>query len=170
VSPEIGPAARVLAEECDSQFERDVLARILARGYRRVLVQHRVGGYRIDLVVEGPESRLAVECDGDFWHGPERWDADRARQAVLERAGWTFCRIRGSSFYRDPDAALQPLWARLEELDIPTGEWAAAGHDRKPVSRTWFRPLEAEHEDADRAARGHGGAPGKPPAAVHTSS
>jgi very-short-patch-repair endonuclease len=139
---EVNEAVKALAEECDSQFERDVLARIVARGYRSVLAQHRVGGYRIDLVVEGPESRLAVECDGDFWHGPERWDSDRSRQAVLERAGWTFCRIRGSSFYRDPEAALQSLWSRLDELGIPTGEWADTG-DRTPASRTWLSPVKA---------------------------
>ena len=111
---------------CDSEFERMVLRRIIARGYARVRSQVHVGtgshSYRIDLVVDGPESRLAVECDGERWHGDDRWYADRARQEVLERAGWKFCRIRGSAFFRDPDAALQPLWERLDELGIPTGD------------------------------------------------
>jgi len=108
---------------CESQFERDVLQSILARGYQKVSVQHRVGQFRIDMVVEGPHSRLAVECDGDRWHGPDVWHRDRARQEVLERAGWTFERIRGSAFYLDPEAALQPLWDRLAELGIPAGDW-----------------------------------------------
>lgn len=112
--------------QCDSDFERIVLRRILDRGYARVRSQVRVGSenhsYRIDLVVDGPESRIAVECDGERWHGEERWHADRARQEVLERAGWSFCRIRGSAFFRDPDAALEPLWARLEQAGIPTGD------------------------------------------------
>ncbi|MGH9064249.1 MAG: AAA domain-containing protein [Acidimicrobiales bacterium] len=130
------PAAKAAFDKTESGFERDVLARILAGGYTRVHAQHQVGGYRIDLVVEGPESSLAVECDGDYWHGPEMWDRDRARQTVLERAGWTFERIRGSSFYRDPDAALEPLWRRLAELKIPTGDWA--GDTRPtPAHRIW---------------------------------
>lgn len=112
--------------KCDSEFERDVLRRIVARGYQRVRSQVHVGAqsnrYRIDLVVDGPMSRLAVECDGDAWHGENRWHADRERQEILERAGWTFERIRGSAYYRDPDDALRPLWARLEALGIPTGE------------------------------------------------
>jgi very-short-patch-repair endonuclease len=112
----------VLLGRCESPFEKDVVTKILARGYRRVRVQHTVNQYRIDIVVEGPDGRLAVECDGDRWHGPERWEQDRARQEVLERAGWTFERIRGSAFYRTPDAALEPLWRRLEELNIPTGD------------------------------------------------
>ena len=112
-----------LLDACASQFERDVLQKIMARGYRTVSVQHSVGRYRIDVVVEGPHARLAVECDGDRWHGPDVWHKDRARQQVLERAGWTFERIRGSAFYSDPDAALLPLWQRLAGLGIPTGDW-----------------------------------------------
>ena len=101
----------------DSDFERDVYRHLIARGYR-VKVQHRVGRFRIDLVVEGRRGRLAVELDGDAYHGPDRWEADRNRQAILERLGWTFHRIRGSAYYRDTDAALTSLWDRLEALGI----------------------------------------------------
>lgn len=111
-----------LEARCESDFERQVVRRILAAGYRRIRVQHPVGRYRLDLVIEGPESRLAVECDGDRWHGEDVWHQDRARQEVLERAGWTFVRVRGSAFYRDPNRALEPLWQRLDELNIPMGE------------------------------------------------
>jgi very-short-patch-repair endonuclease len=117
-----------LEDSCDSDFERQVLRRIIRRGYSAVRTQYEVGRYRIDLVVEGPHSRLAIECDGDRWHGEEVWHRDYARQQVLERAGWTFQRIRGSSFYRDPEAALEPLWLRLSELGIPTGDdWRETG-------------------------------------------
>jgi very-short-patch-repair endonuclease len=101
----------------DSDFERDVYRHLIARGYR-VKVQHPVGRFRIDLVVEGRGGRLAVELDGDAYHGPDQWEADRNRQAILERLGWTFHRIRGSAYYRDPDAALASLWDRLESLGI----------------------------------------------------
>ena len=119
------PSANLL-DACESQFERDVVQKIIARGYRKVSVQHSVGRYRIDIVVEGPHARLAVECDGDRWHGPDVWHKDRARQQVLERANWTFERIRGSAFYRDAENALIPLWQRLTELGIPTGDWWSA--------------------------------------------
>lgn len=123
---------------CDSEFERMVLRRIIQRGYASVRSQVHVGtgshSYRIDLVVDGPESRLAVECDGERWHGEERWHADRARQEVLERAGWTFSRIRGSAFFRDPDAALMPLWERLDALGIPTGDdWLDGSRGPRPT-------------------------------------
>jgi very-short-patch-repair endonuclease len=47
-----------------SEFERQVMRRLVARGYR-VRAQWSVGYYRIDLVVEGGGKRLAIECDGD---------------------------------------------------------------------------------------------------------
>ena len=106
----------------ESDFERDVFQRITQRGFH-VRAQVAVGDttahrYRIDLVVEGMQARLAVECDGDRWHGPERYEADMARQRDLERAGWRFVRIRGSAFYRNPDEALEPLWKELERMGI----------------------------------------------------
>ncbi|MBK9387070.1 MAG: AAA family ATPase [Planctomycetes bacterium] len=119
----INPVRRPLQgedHEFESPFEEAVFKRIIERGHR-VETQVKVGShatYRIDLVVHGIDSKLAVECDGDRWHGPERFDADMARQRDLERVGWEFVRIAGSAFYRDPDAALEPLWAALEERKI----------------------------------------------------
>jgi very-short-patch-repair endonuclease len=140
------PPANLL-DACESQFERDVLRKIMACDYRKVSVQYRVGRYRIDIVIEGPHSRLAVECDGDRWHGPDVWHKDRARQEVLERANWTFERIRGSAFYRDPDVALLPLWQRLTDLSIPTGDWWSTETPQpvvREVSEAGRRPDPAE--------------------------
>ncbi|WP_331716885.1 sigma-70 family RNA polymerase sigma factor [Micromonospora echinaurantiaca] len=108
-----------LEKRCDSDFERAVLRRILRRGYRP-LPQFRIGGYRIDFVLPAPDGRrLAIECDGDAYHGPDQWESDMRRQAVLERVGnCVFVRIRGSVFSRDPEAALEPLWQRIEELGV----------------------------------------------------
>jgi len=94
-----------------------VLQRLVSAGYR-VQPQWSVGAYRIDLVVEGQTRKLAVECDGERWHTPEQLYRDLERQAILERLGWIFVRIRGSVFFRDPDLAMAPLWARLGQLGI----------------------------------------------------
>jgi very-short-patch-repair endonuclease len=106
----------MVPEPFDSWFEVDVYLRIVAHGYR-VLPQYPAGRHRIDLVVEG-KTRLAIECDGDRWHGPDKLDEDMARQRQLERANWRFWRLRGSAFYRDHDAALQSLWPLLGEMGI----------------------------------------------------
>ena len=111
------------ASLCDSDFERAVLRRLLERGYR-VTPQVGAMGYRIDLVVEGAgDRRLAVECDGDQYHGPERWADDMARQRVLERVGWRFWRCWASSFTIDPDGCMADLFSVLDANGIrPTTE------------------------------------------------
>jgi very-short-patch-repair endonuclease len=101
----------------DSIFEKLVLDRLIAAGYR-VRTQWPVGASRIDLVVEGTSKRLAVECDGEKWHTPEQLHKDLERQAILERLGWIFVRIRGSIFFRDPDAAMAPVFNKLKDLGI----------------------------------------------------
>ncbi|AGZ39530.1 AAA domain-containing protein [Actinoplanes friuliensis] len=121
---------------CESGFERDVLRRLVKRGYRPT-PQFRIGGYRIDFVLNAPDGRrLAIECDGDAYHGPEQWESDMRRQAVLERVGnCVFVRIRGSIFAREPEAALRPLWQRIEELNVAPFRTAAdtpSGSDPSP--------------------------------------
>ncbi len=112
----------------DSWFEVDVFLKIVDRGYR-VLPQYELAGYRIDLVIQGLKGQLAVECDGDEWHGPDRYEADMARQRDLERCQQIFWRVRGSDFYRDPDGALTELWETLASLKItPRHSWES---DRK---------------------------------------
>jgi very-short-patch-repair endonuclease len=103
---------------CQSGFERAMFDILVEKGYR-VQPQVNVGGYKIDLVVEGEEDRrLAIECDGDQYHGPERWSADMARQRILERAGWTFWRCFSSSFTLSREAILKDLFAALNKMGI----------------------------------------------------
>jgi very-short-patch-repair endonuclease len=106
----------------ESEFERLVLKRLLGAGFC-VRPQWVVGHYRIDLVVESSGGRLAVECDGDRFHPVEKVADDMARQAVLERVGWRFVRIRGSQFFRDPTSAMKPVFETLSDLGIlPEGD------------------------------------------------
>jgi very-short-patch-repair endonuclease len=108
-----------------SKFEQRVFLRIRNRGYF-LQPQVEVNGRFIDLVVSGAKGRLAVECDGDFWHSsPDDQLADIDRQVELERAGWRFVRIRESAFNRNPDGALLPLWNELERRGIYPGDLAA---------------------------------------------
>jgi very-short-patch-repair endonuclease len=130
----------------DSLFEQRVFLRIRERGYH-VVPQFEVNGRRIDLVVSGAQGRLAVECDGDFWHGPEQRDADLARERELKRAGWRFWRVRESEFYFDPDAALAPLWDELDRRGIRPGEVLTDG--ASAAESTWSAVPLASHEGWD---------------------
>lgn len=107
-----------LREKCESGFEFEMFDELVKRGYR-VQPQVPCGGYRIDFVVEGNEGRrLAIECDGDRFHGPGQWSHDMTRQRVLERAGWTFWRCFASSFVRRREEVVGDLLQTLTRLGI----------------------------------------------------
>ncbi|WP_027245830.1 AAA domain-containing protein [Leisingera daeponensis] len=124
-----GKEASDLLERCDSGFEREVLQRLMEANYR-VRPQVAAGGFRIDLVVEGLEDRrLAIELDGDQYHGPDVWERDMARQAALERAGWVFWRVFGSQWKSNKEFWWRNLEDALSRLGIePIG--AAALDER----------------------------------------
>jgi very-short-patch-repair endonuclease len=101
----------------ESWFEVDVALEIVKKGYNAI-PQFRVGNYRIDLVIDGGHSRIAVECDGDIYHGIDKIEEDLFRQKVLERCGWQFFRIRASEFYLNKEKSLEDLWKLLERNRI----------------------------------------------------
>jgi len=105
-------------ELCDSGFEKEVLSKLLDAGYR-AKPQVEAGAYRIDIVVEGNEDRrLAIELDGDAYHGPDKWADDMRRQSILERAGWVFWRVFGSQWQQDKEYWWNHLIQTLEAMDI----------------------------------------------------
>jgi very-short-patch-repair endonuclease len=105
-------------KKAESIFEQRVIRHLTDAGYETI-PQYPAGAYRIDIVVTGGGKRLAVECDGEQFHGPDRLQEDLERQAILERLGWRFVRIRGNIFFREPERAMRPVFQRLEELEIP---------------------------------------------------
>ncbi|MDD3995147.1 MAG: AAA domain-containing protein [Bacilli bacterium] len=101
-----------------SEFEYEVAKIIINRGYK-IIPQYEVAGYRIDLVVQGEDAKLAIECDGDQYHNRiDKWEEDIERQQILERAGWNFWRLTGSSFYKNREDSLLSLWEKLKEMGI----------------------------------------------------
>ena len=111
-------AVQALRERCESGFELEMFDELVRLGFR-VEPQVPCGGYRIDFVVEGNDGRrLAIECDGDRFHGPGQWKDDMARQRVLERAGWTFWRCFASTFVRHRGVVLDDLMETLSKLGI----------------------------------------------------
>ncbi|MHC4589777.1 MAG: DUF559 domain-containing protein, partial [Planctomycetota bacterium] len=86
-------------------------------GYRTIL-RCQVGTYVVDLVVEGENKRVAIQCDGDRTQLEEELPDLMHRQLTLERLGWKFIRLRSSEFFRDTDAGLQKLIKRLKDAGI----------------------------------------------------
>lgn len=101
----------------ESPFERIIAERLLSAGFK-VTPQVEVGRYRIDMVVSEGRQQVALECDGDRFHPAEQIPDDLARQAVLERAGWRFIRVRGTRFFRDPDATMRDVVDDLARMGV----------------------------------------------------
>ena len=127
------------------EFEGRVLRHLMEANYT-VLPQYRVGSYRIDLVVTGGGKRLAVECDGERYHGPEKLQEDMERQAILVRLGWQFVHIRGSIFFRDEDRAMRPVFQRLNELGITPDLMAAPSSSSVPTDAVTQRVIRRAQE------------------------
>ncbi|MGZ0071970.1 DUF3320 domain-containing protein [Sphingobium limneticum] len=132
---------------CESDFEREMFDLLCDRGFR-VDTQVRVGNFRIDIVVEGEnDQRIAIECDGDRYHGPDKWPDDMMRQRILERAGWTVWRCFASRFVRNRQAVIDEITAFLAAHAIQPvrgdGEWAS----RHTELRAWRPDLPGEERD-----------------------
>jgi very-short-patch-repair endonuclease len=131
---------------CESGFEKEVFTKLTEQGYR-VIPQVKVGGFRIDMVVEGSDDRrLAIELDGDEFHGPDRWAHDMGRQRILERAGWTFWRCFASTWSLHKDDVFGELLERLRAMRIePMGR---LGQLSVMVEHRVWAP-QPENEDAE---------------------
>lgn len=132
----------------DSWFEIDVALELLRKGFT-VLAQYEVAGKLIDLVVEGGQARLAIECDGDHWHGADRYDDDMQRQRQLERCGWEFFRVRESAFYASKEEALAGLWRVLQERGINPNSERVELHDEVHPKNEQSDSFESEPPDED---------------------
>jgi very-short-patch-repair endonuclease len=111
-------------EPFESWFEVDVYNDIVTNNYS-VIPQYEVakGRYRIDLVTLLSNGiKIAIECDGDKYHGAEQFTNDLMRQKVLERCGWQFFRVRGGEYYSNRKKALEPLWKLLRSNDFQVEE------------------------------------------------
>ena len=137
-----------LRELCESPFERAVYDDLTGRGYW-VVPQVPVGQYRIDMVVQGHnDARLAIECDGDKYHGPDKWADDMQRQRVLERAGWVFWRCFASTFLRRRDEVIKDLLKTLNDRGVePVG--AEGAPQSVHTEKRSFRAYEGFDKAAD---------------------
>jgi len=101
----------------ESPFETEVMKFLLAEGFK-VIPQFKVGAYRIDMVIQYDDKKVALECDGERFHTSDNLNDDLARQAILERLGWRFIRIRGSEYYRQPEKTMNNVLNSLTKYGI----------------------------------------------------
>jgi very-short-patch-repair endonuclease len=127
-----GDPARLTEDYEFSGLEELVALGLRKRGYS-VTCRWEVGSYVLGIVVTSGNKRVAVECDGDrVVNGTDWIENDMERQAVLERVGWQFIRVRSSEYYRDPEGFMDRLVISLREREVePLGNAVSgmAGED-----------------------------------------
>lgn len=82
-------------------------------------------GYHIDIVARRGDNRVAIECDGEFWHLDEHGDQkleDIERQEVLEHAGWRVLRIPYRSWRENSSLQVARILDELQINDDPDAE------------------------------------------------
>lgn len=106
----------------DSDFEREVIARVQDLGYE-CTPQLGVAGFRLDIGVKHPDSPGAylagIECDGASYHsGRTARDRDRIRQEILESVGWRnrLWRIWSTDWFISPSTEITRLAEFLRGL------------------------------------------------------
>ena len=137
-------------EASDSPFEAEVAKALVAQGYH-IVQQWKVGTYWIDMVAICDNKKIAIECDGERWHsGEEKIHEDMERQAILERLGWKFIRIRGSEYYRRPSQAISRVVSELNAAGIyPEAGSVEADADAEDtlLTRIRVRAMQLMHTD-----------------------
>jgi len=88
----------------ESPFEEEVYTVLTQHiGNERVIQQHKVGGFRIDMVVRSKftgKPLIAIECDGAKYHSsPEAYAWDLFRQDQLEKYGFVFHRVWSTKWW-----------------------------------------------------------------------
>ena len=130
-------ALQAALTRAESSFETEVIRMLTGKGFN-ITSQVEAGHYHIDLVATEGSNQVAIECDGDRFHPFDQIGEDMARQAILERAGWRFVRIRGTRFFRDPERTIDGVCERLERMGV------------RPVSTQASPPTSATDEVKQR--------------------
>ncbi len=113
----------------ESPFEKDVATALTNRGFH-LIQQYEVGAYRLDMVAVSKGRKVAIECDGEFWHsGEAKIREDMERQTILERSGWCFIRIRGSEYYRNPEKTINRVVKELKERGVIPEEYTSSKNE-----------------------------------------
>lgn len=74
--------------------------------------QHQIAKWSIDITL--PSHRVAIECDGDYWHhGEAQKVKDANKDHWLRAHKWTVFRFLGSEITADPEACIDKVLTYL---------------------------------------------------------
>lgn len=70
--------------------------------------------YSLDFAI--PESKIAIECDGDYWHSlPECKRRDKSKDSYLANRGWLVLRFSESQINADISLCIQQIRQALSQ-------------------------------------------------------
>ena len=104
---------RELEFTADSGQETIVRRRLRHRGFR-VMAQVPVGPYSEDLIVD---DCVAIETDGKKWHGADRFQPDRTRDAYCEGLGLRTLRLTQHMILREWDSTLSTIERMVRDAE-----------------------------------------------------
>ena len=93
-------ALSILDPSAESPPESWVRALLMEDGVPRPMCNLAVSveGWTFRLDLAWPHQKVAVEYDGEEYHGPDRERHDQWRRLLLMRAGWTIIVVRKTDF------------------------------------------------------------------------
>lgn len=100
-----------------SGFKKDIFNMLRNKNYD-VKPNVTIGKYKIDFVVQGLNSRLAIDCCSGDTAYTLNWEELHNRRMTLQRVGWKFFIIRESQFYYKPEETMEKLYSQLDSLGI----------------------------------------------------
>jgi len=88
-----------LMEE-ESQIEIKMVGALQRFGFT-IQKQVKIGKYRVDILIEGRDCDLVVECDGAEFHTDQ--EKEKERDEYLIKLGYSVMHLTGSEIYRKAD-------------------------------------------------------------------
>ena len=102
----------------DSSFEQEVyeeLCKIIDRDL--ITSQYKIGGYRLDFMIDINGHKIALECDGKSYHStPQAYAADMNRQKQIEQFGFVFYRIWSTNWFEDKSGEIAKFQRFIDGL------------------------------------------------------
>jgi len=80
-----------------------------------IIPQKKIGGFRVDFLLDFEEDKIIIECDGKTYHSTnEAYAHDLFRQRELENLGYIVHRIWSTKWWRDHTNEVNKLFLFLD--------------------------------------------------------
>ncbi|MCA9355043.1 DUF559 domain-containing protein [Candidatus Kaiserbacteria bacterium] len=102
----------------ESPFEQEVFECLIERiDEKFVTPQKRIGGFRVDFLVEIGDRKIVIECDGKTYHSSnEAYSYDMFRQRELENLGFDVYRIWSTKWWHNHTQEINKLVTYLDTV------------------------------------------------------